>query len=168
MVYNQTVHYREHYDGSGQVVEVGTEQETAQGEHPDGAPCPFRAAEFRHEVEASVVCQHVCDGHCCEQIHGDARELCHVACEDVLAYKLVDGFDAVVLAGKEFLESGIVECLNVVRSYADIQHPSPHAAEDGYGGFVDAGDVFGADEQVAEQHQADNGYGHVLSVKSYR
>jgi hypothetical protein len=28
--------------------------------------------------------------------------------------------------------------------------------------------VFGTGEQVAEQHQADNGYGHVLSVKCYR
>ena len=165
MIHNKLVHDHKHHDGSGQVVEVGTQQEAAQGEQPDGCPRASGAAEVRHEVEAAVVPQHLHNCHSREQVHDDARQLGDVAGKDILPYVLIDSLDAIVLTAKEFLEAGIMERLDVIGAYADVEHPSPNAAEDGDGGFVDAGDVLRADEQVAEQHQGDNRDGHSRELK---
>ena len=59
-----------------------------------------------------------------------------------------------------------MERLDVIRSHADVQDPPPYAAEEGDGGFVDACDVFGADEHIAEQHQGNDSNGHLLFVLS--
>ena len=57
-------------------------------------------------------------------------------------------------------EHAVMKRFDVVRTYAYIQNPSPHAAEERNGGFVDAGNVLCADEQIAEQHQRDNSNSH--------
>ena len=80
--------------------------------------------------------------------------------KDILSDVLVDRLDAEVLVAEELLESGVVKRFDIVGAYADVEHPTPDPAEERHGGLVDAGNVFGADEQIAEQHQSDNSNSH--------
>ena len=152
MVDHQLVHHHEHDHGRGQVVEIGAQAEAAQGKHGDGDPRLLRATQLRHKVEAAVVGKNINYRHRSQQVHDDADELNHVSGKDVLTDVLVHSLQAVALSGQEFLKAGIMESLDVIWSHTDIQDPSPYAAEESDGGFVDARDVFCADEHIAEQH----------------
>ena len=160
MIDDQTVHHHEHDDCRSQVVEVGAQTETAQSKHRDDDPSVAASAELRDEVEASVVCQDVHNCHCCQQIHHNAGQLGNVCGEYILPDELVYCPDAIVLVSKKLLEPCVVKRLDVVGTNADIQNPAPYTAEERHGGFVDAGNVFGTDEQVSEQHQGNNSNSH--------
>ena len=83
-----------------------------------------------------------------------------MAGKDFLADELVDCSDAIVLIAKEFLETCVMKRFDILGTHADVEHPTPHSAEEGNGGFVDAGNVLSTDEQIAEQHQGKNSYSH--------
>ena len=157
---HELVHHHQHHDCRSQVVQVGGESETAESEHRDDYPSATASAKFRDEVEASVVGQNIHNRHRRQQIHHHAGQLGDVAGKDFLPDELVDRLDAIVLTAKEFAEYAVVKCFDIVGAYADVEHPSPDSAKERHGGFVDAGNVFRADEQIAQQHQGNNSNSH--------